>query len=161
MVVDFTIRRSPGFKLATMTLRGSWPGDRAIRSEFEKLLEWTKAKGLKTGKWVFRELDDQDVPEEKKRWEVGIEVLGKGPFRGGKGVSFKTLPPSTVASVTFDPEAVAARVIYHGLSDWLSWREKYKEYRTEGLFREVYQGNPWTSKTAWARTTVQVPVRKL
>jgi effector-binding domain-containing protein len=161
MVVDFAVRKAPEYRLATRTMKGSWPGDRAIRSEFEKLFEWTKLKGIRTGKWVFTELDDSETPNEKRRWEVGIEVKGRGPFRGGGGVSFRTLPACTIASVTFNPDQVAARVIYHGMSDWLKFREKSKEYKTTGLFREVYQGNPWSSKRAWESTQVQVPIKKL
>ena len=161
MVVDFAIRKAPEFKLATRTMKGSWPGDKALRSEFEKLAEWAKAKGIKTGKWVFSELDDYDVPEGKRRYLFGIELRGKGPFRGGKGVSIRTLQSTAVGSVTFNPDVVSPRVIYHGLADWLSWLEKEKKYKLSGPYREVYSGNPWSSKNAWGHTQVQAPLKKL
>ncbi|MGD0145405.1 MAG: GyrI-like domain-containing protein [Nitrososphaerales archaeon] len=161
MVVDFEMRKAPEFKLATRTLKGPWPGDRALRSEYEKVLEWAKGKGMKTGKWFFREFDDDDTPPALRRWEAGIQVLGKEPVRGGKGVSVVTLPACTVATVTFNPDQVSPRVVYHGMTDWLRWREKAGEYKESGTYREVYVGNPWSSRRAWAHTQVQVPVKKL
>jgi effector-binding domain-containing protein len=160
MVVDFVIRKVPGIKLATSTMKGPWPGDKALRAEFEKVSEWAKAKGLKTGKWVFREFGEYDKPAEM-RYEAGIELRTRGPVRGGKGMAVKSLPSSTVASVTFDPDAISPSVIYHGISDYLRWRKKEGKYREAGPYMEVYLGNPWTSKRAWAHTQVQVPVRRL
>ena len=160
MVVDFVLRNAPEMKVATLTMKGRWPGDKPIREEFEKLHAWTRSRGLKTGKWVFRELGDMTGPESSAKWEVGIEVRGKGPLRGGGGVSIKTLPATKVASVTFDPDVVSARLVYHGISDWLRWREKFKEWKSVGPYREMYSGNPWTSKSAWAHTQVQAPVKK-
>lgn len=161
MAVDFEMRKAPEYRLATRTLRGSWPGDRVLRSEFEKVLDWAKVKGIKTGKWFFREFDVDDTRPSKRRWEVGVEVRSRGPVRGGKGISMTTLPSCTVATVTFDPDQVSPRVIYHGLSDWLRVREKAGEYKETGPYREVYLGNPWSSKRAWAHTQIQVPVKKL
>ncbi len=161
MAVDFVMRKAPAYVLATRTLTGSWPGDKKLRSEFEKLEEWAKQKGLRTGKWVFRELGDMDAPAERMKFELGVEVVGKGRPRGSRGVSIRTLPASTVASVTFDPDKVAARLVYHGLTDWLRWREKEKEYKVTGFPREVYSGNPWRSTRAWKSTQVQFPVKKL
>jgi hypothetical protein len=161
MVVDFELRKVPEYKLATRTLKGPWPGDRALHSEYEKVLEWTKEKGMNTGKWFFREFADDDIPPAKRRWEVGIQVLGKGPIRGGKGVSVVKLPPCTAATVTFNPDQISTRVIYHGMADWLRLREKAGEYKESGKYREVYVGNPWNNRRAWAQTQVQVPVKKL
>jgi len=160
MVVDFVIRKAPGYRLATRTMKGTWPGDKAVRAEFEKVHEWAKAKGLRTGKWVFREFGDYDKPA-KMRYEVGIELRTRSPVRGGKGMSVKTIPSGTVASVTFDPDAVSPRVIYHGLSDFLRWQRKEGKYREAGPYMEVYAGNPWTSERAWAHTQVAAPVKSL
>ena len=158
MVVDFEMRKAPEYRLATRTLRGSWPGDKVLRSEFEKVSAWAKEKGIKTGKWFFREFGEDDT---KGRWEVGVEVRCKGPTRGGKGISMITLPSCTVAAVTFNPDLVSPRVIYHGLTDWLRQRKKTGEYKVAGPYREVYLGNPWSSRQAWAHTQVQIPVKKL
>ena len=160
MVVDFVIRKAPGYRLATRTMKGTWPGDKALRLEFEKVHEWAKAKGLRTGKWVFREFGDYDKPSSM-RYEVGIELRTRSPVRGGKGMSVKTISSGTVASVTFDPDVVSPRIIYHGLSDFLRWNKKEGKYSEAGPYMEVYQGNPWTSKRAWSHTQVAAPVRSL
>ncbi|MGD1054512.1 MAG: GyrI-like domain-containing protein [Nitrososphaerales archaeon] len=158
MVVDFEIRKVPEYRLATRTLKGSWPGDKVLRSEFESVSNWAREKGTRTGKWFFREFDDDDT---KGRWEVGVEVRSKRHMRGGKGISMITLSSCTVAAVTFNPDQVSPRVIYHGLVDWLRQREKAGEYKVAGPYREVYLGNPWSNRRAWAHTQVQVPVKKL
>lgn len=160
MTVDFEIRKVPEYRLATRTMKGSWPGDKALRFEFERIQIWANKKGIKTGRWVFREFGEYDEPS-KMRFEVGIEIRGKGPMRGDNGVSIKTLPASAVAVVTFDPEVISPRVIYHGLTDWLRWQKKERKYEEAGAYREVYEGNPWSDTVAWAHTQVQVPVKKL
>jgi hypothetical protein len=59
----------------------------------------------------------------------------------------------------FDPEVVSPRVVYHGMTDWLRWRRKEREVRSIGQYREVYPGDPWRDKNAYARTEIQVVVR--
>ncbi len=76
------------------------------------------------------------------------------------GFESKELPPQLVASVVFDPEQIALRLVYHGLEGWLQWRTKFGEYEEAGPTREVYQGDPWKSKKAWANVDVQVPIKK-
>jgi DNA gyrase inhibitor GyrI len=161
MTVDFQIRKAPEYKVATHTLTGAWPGDRALRAEFEKVAAWAKEKGFRTGKWFFREFGDDETPDAKWRWEMGVEIRGSRPARGGKGIVIRTLPSSPVAAVTFDPDEVSPRVIYHGLADWLRSRQKAGEYKEAGPYREVYPANPWSSKRAWAHTQIQVPVKRL
>lgn len=161
MVVDFGIRKAPEYRLATRTIRGPWPGDKSLRSEYGKLLEWAKKRGIKTGKWFFREFDEDSRQTSKRRWEVGVEIRTKGTVRGAEGVLITTLPSSTVALVTFDPDSVSPRVVYHGLTDWLRMREKEGEYKISGPYREVYLADPWSNRRAWAHTQIQVPVRKL
>jgi len=162
MVVDFAIRKSPEYRIAERTLVGKWPGDKAILAEFVKVQAWAKEKKLRTGKWFFLESGDEDMsPNSKLRIEMGIEIRGKAKVRGGKGVKLKALPASSIATVTFDPDAVSPRVIYHGINDWLRHLEKTRKYKELGPYREVYPGNPWSSKRAWAHTQIQVPVKKL
>jgi len=161
MTVDFVMRKAPEYRVATRTLTGAWPGDKGLRTEYEKVQAWAKEKGLRTGKWFFREFGDDETPDDKWRWEMGVEIRGTGPIRGGKGIVIKTLPSSTVASVTFDPDKIAPRVIYHGMVDWLRAREKAGEYKESGDYREVYLGDPWSNKKAWTNTQVQVPVKRL
>jgi DNA gyrase inhibitor GyrI len=160
--VDFAIRKSPEYRIAERTLTGKWPGDKGILAEFTKVQAWAKEKRLRTGKWFFLESGDEDEsPNAKLRMETGIEIRGTAPERGGKGITLKTLPASLVATVTFDPDEVSPRVIYHGLNDWLRHLEKAGEYKELGPYREVYPGNPWASKEAWAHTQIQVPVKRL
>jgi effector-binding domain-containing protein len=161
MIVDFEMRKAPQYRVATRILTGAWPGDKALRAEFEKVHAWAKEKGLRTGKWFFREFGEDETPSEKWRFEIGVEIRGTRPVRGGKGTVMKTLPSSTVATVTFDPDKVSPRVIYHGLADWLRERKKAGEYKEVGPYREVYLGNPWSSKPVWAHTQIQVSVKRL
>ncbi len=160
MTVDFSMRKTPEYRIATRTLAGRWPGDKALGAEFQAIVAWAKKHGVKTGKWFFREFGEDETPEAEWKWEMGIEVKGPG-VKGGDGVTLKTLPATTVAAVTFDPDAVSPRVIYHGMADWLRAREKAGEYKEAGPYREVYLGDPWGSKRAWSSTQIQVPVRRL
>ena len=162
MTVDFAIRKAPEYRIAERTLVGKWPGEKAILAEFGKVQAWAREKGLRTGKWFFLESGGEDEsPNAKLHIETGLEILGKALVHGGKGVSLKILPSSKVATVTFDPDLVSPRVIYHGLNDWLKDLEKKGEYKELGPYREVYVGNPWASKKAWAHTQIQVPVKRL
>ena len=149
MTVDFRIRKAPSYRVASQRWKGPWSESR-IHAEFRKVQAWAKAQGLRTGVWVFRE------PAERT-WEVMVEVRGSartsGPYR------LRKVAASRVASVVFDPNVVAPRVVYHGISDWLRWRRKDGTIHRIGSYREVYSGDPWTNPKAWARTEIQVEVR--
>lgn len=149
MTVEFGFKRSPAIRVASFRWSGPW-SERRIRSEFERVERWALGQGLRTGQWVFLE------PKERT-WEVGVEVRGRA--RGGDGIRLRTFPATRVAAARFDPDVVAPHVIYHGLADWLRWRRKEKEIRSAGAYREVYAGNPWTNRKAWAQTEIQVVVR--
>jgi len=150
MTVDFAWGKSPSLRVATISWKGPW-NERKIRAQFERVERWAKERRVRTGRWVFREPGD-------RRWEVGIEVNGQ--VRGSGPVRTRTLPASAVARVVFDPEVVSPRIVYHALNDWLRWRRKEKEIRSVVSSRELYSGNPWTDRRAWARTQVQFLVRK-
>jgi DNA gyrase inhibitor GyrI len=150
MTVDFSFRRVPAYRVASMTWKGPW-SEAKIRKNFNRVAAWAKANRLRTGRWIFRE------PGERT-WEVAVEIHGRA--RPGAGVRLKTYPAATVASVTFDPDVVSPRVVYHGITDWLRWRKREKEIRSVGSYREVYDADPWRSPAAWARTNVQVVVRR-
>jgi effector-binding domain-containing protein len=150
MTVDFSFRRVPAMHVAAISWKGAW-SDAKVRANFARVAAWAKANRLRTGKWVFRE------PGERA-FEVAIEVRGRAVSSGG--VRRKTYPAATVASVTFDPDVVSARVVYHGITDWLRWRKREKEIRSVGQYREVYDADPWRNPKAWARTNVQVVVRR-
>ena len=149
MTVDFAFRKAPKYRVISFSWKGPWQ-EKRIQSEFEKLAKWAKERKLKTGKWIF-------LGSEVKH-EVAIEAKGK--VKGDGRVRVKTLPASSVASITFDPEAVSPRVVYHGVTDWLRWRKKEKEIKSVLRYREVYGGNPWRDAKAWSHTTVEVVVRR-
>jgi effector-binding domain-containing protein len=150
MTVDFVLKKTPSFRIAALRWTGPY-SDREIQKHFEEVERWARARGLKTGRWIFRE-------PASRVWDTGIEVRGRARSEGR--VKVRTLPAGTVASVRFDPNVVEPRVIYHGLSDWLRWRRKEKAIRSVVSYREVYEGNPWRDKRAWSKTEVQFVVRK-
>lgn len=153
MVVDFAMKRAPKYRVVSVRWKGPYKESR-IRSEWENLAKWAKAKGLRTGKWFFSE----DDAGRQYRFEVAIEA--RGPVKGDGRVRVRTYPSSPVASVVFNPDEVSPRVIYHGMTDWLRWQKKDKTIKRVRSYREVYDGNPWTDKRAWARTEIHVLVTK-
>ncbi len=150
MTVDFVLKKMPRLRVASIKWKSPY-SDARIQKRFEEVEKWARAHGLTTGRWVFRE------PAEHV-FDTGIEVRGKARSQGR--VKVQTLPAATVASVVFDPNVVAPRVVYHGLADWLRWQRKSKEIRSVGAYREIYSGNPWRDKNAWSRTEIQYVVRK-
>jgi hypothetical protein len=149
MTVDFRFARAPEFRVATVTWSGPW-NERRIQKEFEGLAQWAARRKVKTGKWIFMEAPSM------RRWTAAIEV--RGSAKGHGKVRMRRLPATAVVAVKFDPEAVSARLVYHGLSDWLRWRRKEKEIKRVVSSREVYEGNPWRDPKVWARTEVQFVV---
>ncbi len=150
MVVDFVLTRAPSYRVASIVRVGPWKDDN-LRSEFEELEQWAKRQGVKTGSYLFLERGHH-------RWEACLEYKGRASPEGR--VRLKTLPREHVARVAFDPDQISSRIVYHGLSDWVRWRKKYGEIRSVEWPREVYPGNPWKDKAAWARCEVQFVVRK-
>jgi len=150
MAVDFELRRAPSYRVASITRIGPWkPGN--LRSEFRELTGWARKQGVATGAWIF-------YHRSEKRWEACLEIKGKA--EGSGRIRLKTLPATYVARCRFDPEVIADRVIYHGLSDWIRWRRRYKEIKSVGGSREIYSGDPWSDARAWANCEVQFLVRK-
>jgi effector-binding domain-containing protein len=150
MVVDFEVRKAPSFTVASITRNGPWKEDN-LRSEFRELTRWAAKRGVPTGRWIFYHKGDH-------RWEACLEIRGKAKATGR--IRLKTLPATYVARCIFNPEAIADRVIYHGLSDWTRWRRRYKEIKSVGGSREVYSGDPWSDAQAWEHCEVQFLVRK-
>ena len=149
MTIDFALRRSPAYRVASFSWTGPW-SDAKIRSNFRRVERWAKDHRLRTGKWIFR-------GHGPRAWEVAIEI--RGSARPSAGIRLRTYRASRVASVTFSPDVVSPEVIYHGITDWLRWRRREKKIKTIGSYREVYDGDPWRNARAWARTTIQVAVR--
>ncbi|MDA4129095.1 MAG: GyrI-like domain-containing protein [Thaumarchaeota archaeon] len=152
MVVDIRVKTAPSYTVASLSYRGEYPGQDILRPEFDQLVKWAREKKIRTGKWIFNE------PSER-HWEACLEVRGR-PRSHGK-IRVKTLPKQLVASVKFDPDQFAARLVYHGISDWLRWRKKDGKYESVGSTREVYSGSPWSSGRAWKNTEIQFPIKKL
>ena len=150
MTVDFAFKKTPSYRVASIVWKGKW-SDASVHAHFLQVQKWAAGQKLKTGKWFFREPDEHT-------FETAIEIRGRG--RGGGGVRLKTYPAATVVSVEFDPDAISPRIVYHGIYDFLRWRKKDHEIRSVGAYREVYDGDPWKDARAFARTTVQVVVRK-
>lgn len=150
MVVDFRLKRVPAVRVATLAWKGPW-NERKIRAQFDRIATWAEQKGLRTGRWVFRE-------PATRAWQVGIEI--RGAARSDGPIRVRTFPAATVASVVFDPNVISPSVVYHGITDWLRWRKKDKTIKAVGTYREVYSGDPWRRASAWAKTDVQVVVRK-
>lgn len=150
MTVDFELGKAPKYRVATLAAKGKW-SENMGRAELGKLQAWAAKNGLKTGKVIFRW-------GPKESLVVGLEAKGKAKTSGG--IRWQTLRPSAVARVTFDPDVVSPRVVYHGLNDWLRWRKKDHEVKSVGSTRELYSGDPWTNKAAWKNTTVEYLVRR-
>jgi DNA gyrase inhibitor GyrI len=163
MFVDIVLKHDRKYNVIAKGKVGPYIGANNLRAEFRALTKWAKKNNVKTGKWLFYELDGPDVASSKRRWEACLEVIGKLPKDKlpTRDISYKTLPGLFVASVTYDPDKFSSRLVYHGLECWLEWRTKYGELRENGPTREVYIGDPWTSPKAWANSEVQVPVAKM
>ncbi len=150
MVVDFALKRTPSFRVASITRVGPWREDN-LRTEFRALAAWATRHHLKTGHWIFFE-------RGQDRWEACLEVRGSASVEGR--IRRKTIPATWVASVVFDPTQVSSRIVYHALRDWTRWRKKDRTIRSVTGVREVYPGDPWSEPRAWARCDVQFVVKK-
>ncbi len=150
MLVEFRMKRVPAVRVATLAWKGPW-SERKIRAQFDRVAAWARTRGLRTGQWIFRE-------PGTRSWQVAIEIRGAARSEGP--IRVRTWPAATVASVVFDPDVVSPAVVYHGVSDWLRWRKRDRTIRSVGTYREVYRTDPWRVAAAWARTDVQVVVRR-
>ena len=150
MTVDFVLSNSPSYRVASIVRVGPWKEDN-LRTEFEELERWAERQGVRTGSYIF-------VERGGNRWEACLEFKGKAKTEGR--VRLKVLPATPVAKVVFDPDLVSSRIVYHGLSDWTRWRKKDGQIRSVEWPREIYPGNPWKDKKAWAHCEVQFVVRK-
>jgi effector-binding domain-containing protein len=150
MVVDFSFKRSPKYRVAFLRGRVPWT-ERSLRAAFRELQAWAKQHQVRTGKWII-------ASPSNTYWEACLEI--KGEARGSGRIHIKVLPATSVATITFDPGVVSPRVIYHGLMDWLKWRRKAHEIKSTGLTREIYPSDPWSDPKAWSRATVEYVVRR-
>ena len=155
MTVDIVIKDTPTYKVASLE-RVGFEGSDPLRKEFSELEKWAKKAKVKTGRY-FCYFDESGSNPNKYRLEACLEIRGRNPEPEGK-IKIKQLPKLKVASVKFNPDQVATRLVYNGLYGWLKENDTYKE--SGSYSREVYFGNPWTNSWAWARTEIQVPAEK-
>lgn len=159
MFVDIIVKNEPSHRVASIQFIGSFSGENHLRKEFNELVAWAKAMKVRTGKWIFVEVDGFEAGKQR-RWEACIEI--KDAAKSDGRVMVKNLPLQKVASVKFDPEEVSSRLVYHGIEGWLHWRERFHELKSSGPSkREIYSANPWTNARAWKRAEVQFPVEKM
>lgn len=155
MLVDFKLKSAPSYKIAYVMRYGPWSGPNMWRAEFNQLVKWTKKNRVRTGKWIVYFIDEWGkVPERKRRSIAALEIRGK-PKAEGK-IKVMRLPRQKVVSVTFNPDLVSSRVVYHGIEGWL----QYRPFKEAGPSRELYNGSPWTNAHAWANAEVQVPIKR-
>src|SRR2546426_12802198 len=142
MLVDFTIKKFSGCRVASITYVGPYrEGGDMMREEFNQIVKWARENRVRTGRWFFAMLDESEVPDKKRRWEAAIEVKGaKGEAEGG--IRFRKLPDQLVASVTFDPDKVSPRVIYYGLMAWLAQLRKDRAYKSAATTGVVHTRDP-------------------
>jgi hypothetical protein len=150
MTVDFKLKKAPSYRIATLSRTGAW-NETKLRGQFKALVAWAKKNHLRVGHWLFLE-------PNMRTFVAAVEVHGKAKATGS--IRMRTHPAGTVASVTFDPDEISPRVVYHGLNDWLKWQKKEKSIKSVGLYREVYTGDPWSSPKVWSKTEIQVVVKK-
>ena len=148
--VDFELKKAPAYRVASIVRIGPWREDN-LRTEFTELVRWARRQRVGTGKWIF-------VHRGDLRWEACLEIHGN-PSPEGR-IRLKTLPTTWVAAVTFNPDALSSRIVYHGLHDWTRARRRDGTIRSVSGAREIYRGNPWTDKDAWAHCRVEFPVRR-
>ena len=150
MPIDFAYKRTPAYRVALLTRTGAW-NEKKLRGQFAELSAWAKKNRLRVGHWFFFEPD-------MRTFIAGLEIRGKA--KGTGRIRLRTLPAATVATVTFDPDVISPRIIYHGIYDYLRWQKKAKEIRKAVSYREVYSGDPWSSPKVWSKTEIQVVVQK-
>lgn len=155
MVVDFKVKVAPSYKVAYIIHIGPYTGPNIWREEFTELIKWARKKRLRTGNWIMGFLGDLGAyTTSKSRSIAALKIKGNAKPEGR--IRIRTLPRRKVVSVTFNPDIIADRLVYHGIEGWLP----YRPFKEAGPAREVYNGSPWTDRKAWSKAEVQVPIKK-
>jgi len=155
LFVDIRVKTAPSFRVACLTHVGPYSGQNMWRAEFSQLVRWAKKRNLRTGKWIMYFIDEWGKKPERERRSVAcLEIRGRAKPEGK--IKIMTLPRQKVACVTFNPDKLEKQLVYHGIEGWL----QYRPFRAAGPSREVYAGSPWSSRRAWAKTEVQVPIKR-
>jgi effector-binding domain-containing protein len=155
LFVDIKVKTAPSYRVAYIMRVGPYSGPNMWRAEFSQLVRWAKKRKLRTGTWIVYFIDEWGKKPERERRSVAcLEIRGKAKPEGK--IKIMKLPRQKVASVIFDPDKFADRLVYHGIEGWL----QYRPFRQAGPSREVYVGSPWTNRHAWANAEVQVPIKR-
>lgn len=155
MKVDFKVKVAPTYKVGYIIRYGGYVKDKTWRPEIAQLERWSKKNKLRTGKRIMYFIDKWgEKPQKQRRSVAALEIKGKAYPEGR--IQIMTIPRQRVVSVVFDPELVSDDLVYYGIEGWLQY-SKYKQVDTP---REVYSGNPWTDRKAWANCEVQVPIKR-
>jgi len=150
MKVDLSLRRSPAYRVASIVRIGPWKEEN-LRAEFQELVRWARRQGVRTGRWIFFERGSD-------HWEACLEIRGSARPEGR--VRLKTLPATWTATITFDPDRLSSRIVYHALNDWVRRRRRAGGIRSARGVREVYPGDPWNDRSAWSLCRVEFLVRR-
>jgi DNA gyrase inhibitor GyrI len=154
-MVDFKVKVAPSYNVAYIIHVGGYTGPNMWRREFSQLTRWAKKRRIRTGKWIMYFIDEWGKkPNNKRRSAACLEIKSKARPEGKIGIM--KLPRQRVVSVTFNPDKVADRIVYHGIEGWL----QYRPFKESGPPREVYNGSPWTNAYAWANCEVQAPIKR-
>ena len=106
MVVDFSIKVAPSYKVAYIIRIGGYTGPNMWRREFNQLTRWAKKRRIRTGKWIVFFIDEWGKkPDSKRRSAACLEIKSKAEPEGKIGIM--KLPKQRVVSVTFNPDKVA------------------------------------------------------
>ena len=156
MKVDFKVKVAPSYRVAYIIRYGGYAKQNTWRAEIGQLEKWVRKNRVRSGKRIMYFIDKWgEVPQNKRRSVAAVEISGKAKPEGK--VEIMKIPKQKVVSVTFNPEQFSADLVYFGIEGWL---EESKEYTQAGRSRELYNGNPWTDKKAWANCEVQVPIKR-
>lgn len=156
MKVDFQVKITPSYRVGYIIRYGGYAEQNTWRSEIMQLERWARKNRLRTGKRIMYFIDKWgEVPQNKRRSVAAVEIAGKARPEGK--IQIMKLPKQRVVSVTFDPDHVSEELVYLGLEGWLG---ESKTYTQTSRSRELYNGNPWTDRKAWANCEVQVPIRR-
>lgn len=150
MTTDFSLERTPAYRVASIVRFGPWKEEN-LRPEFRALVRWSRRQKAHIGHWIFFE-------RSHDRWEACLEVRGRVAPEGR--IRLKTLPSSWAAVLTFDPDTISSRIVYHALNDWTRARRRAGDLRSVSAIREIYDGDPWSDQRAWKRCRVEFLVRR-
>jgi effector-binding domain-containing protein len=153
--VDFKVKFAPSYKVGYIIRYGGYAKRDTWRAEIAQLERWARKSKLRSGKRIMYFIDKWgEKPQNQRRSVAAVEIKGKAKPEGK--IQIMKIPRQRVVSVTFDPDHVSADIVYYGIEGWL----ESSQYAQTGRSRELYDGNPWSDREAWANCEVQVPIKR-